>query len=150
MQTEGIVGISIIILLIAYVSCVGAKEAKKEGMSAAEAAQLKLPTLHQSSAYCPYKPLYNQQLPWLVKVGKEWFCYENQDGPDFTSLKALSVTASLTGCFCNTRYTIRLINTIAKVQFNNIIYISYILNYNISFVTFSSCVNCPAPPRIAP
>lgn len=80
MQTEGIVGISIIILLIAYVSCVGAKEAKKEGMSAAEAAQLKLPTLHQSSAYCPYKPLYNQQLPWLVKVGKEWFCYENQDG----------------------------------------------------------------------
>ena len=87
MQTEGIVGISIIILLIAYVSCVGAKEAKKEGMSAAEAAQLKLPTLHQSSAYCPYKPLYNQQLPWLVKVGKEWFCYENQDGTGATFLQ---------------------------------------------------------------
>ena len=89
MQTEGIVGISIIILLIAYVSCVGAKNAKKEGMSAvcdrtaveaAKAKQLNLPSLHQSSAYCPYKPLYNQELPWLVKVGKEWFCYENQDG----------------------------------------------------------------------
>lgn len=33
---------------------------------------------------------------------------------------------SLTGFFCNTKYTIRLINTIAKVQFNNIIYISHI------------------------
>ena len=82
MKIEGIVGVSIIILLIAYVSCVGAKNTKKnkkEGMSAAEAKQLKLPTLHESRAYCPYKPLYGQELPWLVKVGKEWFCYENQD-----------------------------------------------------------------------
>ena len=80
MKIEGIVGVSIIILLVAYVSCVGAKNVKKEGMSSVEAKDLRLPTLQESRAYCPYTPMYGQNIPWLVRVGKQWFCYENQDG----------------------------------------------------------------------
>ena len=78
---EEIVGIGIIIILMVYVICVGAKNNGKEGLvSNGENKNFKQPTLQESRAYCPYKPVYTQQIPWLRNVDNRWYCFENQDG----------------------------------------------------------------------